>query len=177
MKNYVHHSKYFCGNKISEYGLANGYVDYSTLAKAFDHVMINDIEKLFYSTINNEFVEPEQVNGMIDNSEQIDELREQIDELTDLITDESTPEEDEQTNAKIKELEEHIEELEEEQDNIPDVYQWFVISDYGKQILEEYTNEIVYYIPVLNCYVWGITHWGTSWDYVLTDIKIELEGK
>ena len=21
-------------------------------------------------------------------------------------------------------------------------------------------------------YVWGVTHWGTSWDYVLTDIEI-----
>ena len=177
MKNYVHHSEYFYGNKISEYGLANGYVDYSTLAKAFGCVMLNGVEKLFHSTINNEFVEPEQVNGMLDYSEQIDELREQIDELFDLITDESTTEEDEQTNAKIKELEECIEELEEEQDNIPDIYQWFIISDYGKQILEECTNEIVYYIPVLDCYVWGITHFGTSWDYVLTDIKIELEGK
>jgi hypothetical protein len=24
-------------------------------------------------------------------------------------------------------------------------------------------------------YIWGVTHYGTSWDYVLTDIKIELD--
>lgn len=177
MKNYVHHSEYFCGNKISEYGLANGYVDYKTLANSFDCTLVNGVEKLFYSTINGEFVEPEPVNGIIDNSEQIDELREQIDELTDLITGESTQEEDEQTSAKIKELENRIEELEEEQDNSPEIFQWLVISDYGKSILEDYTDEIVYYVPVLDCYVWGITHYGTGWDYVLTDIKIELEGE
>lgn len=36
MKNYIHGSKYFYGNKISDYGLKNGYIDYSTLVKAFD---------------------------------------------------------------------------------------------------------------------------------------------
>lgn len=36
-------SKYFYGNEISEYGLQNGYVDYRTLAKAFDAVLNNEI--------------------------------------------------------------------------------------------------------------------------------------
>ena len=33
---------YFYGNRISEYGIKQGYVDYATLAKAFDHVLMND---------------------------------------------------------------------------------------------------------------------------------------
>lgn len=37
------YGNYFYGNKISDYGLEKGYVDYSTLAKAFDAVMSNDI--------------------------------------------------------------------------------------------------------------------------------------
>ena len=63
MKNYTHKSKYFYGNEISEYGLKNGYVDYRTLAKAFEGVLINDITKLFYAEINGEYNEPELVNG------------------------------------------------------------------------------------------------------------------
>ena len=54
-----------------------------------------------------------------------------------------------------------------------EVYQWYIISDNGAEILQQYTNELVYYIPSLGVYVWGVTHYGTSWDYVLTDIKID----
>ena len=39
----THTSKYFYGNKISDYGLEHGYVDYRTLAKCFDAVLNNDI--------------------------------------------------------------------------------------------------------------------------------------
>lgn len=175
MSKYVWKSEYFYGNKVSEYGLQHGYVDYTTLSKAFDAVMVNDITKLFLVDINGEYNEPEQVNGFIDNSEEIEELQEKIETLEDLITDDSTKEQDEQIIKQIKELELQIEELEEEQDELPEVFQWFIISNMGADILYAYTNELVYYLPVLDCYVWGVTHWGTSWDYVLTDIKIELE--
>ncbi|WP_455053463.1 hypothetical protein, partial [Mogibacterium sp.] len=42
-KQYVHKSEYFCGNKISQYGLENSWVDYATLAKSFDAVLNNNI--------------------------------------------------------------------------------------------------------------------------------------
>ena len=145
MKNYTHKSKYFCGHLISDYGLQNGRVDYGTLAKSFDAVLCNNITGLFYSSINNEYVEPEKVNGYIDNSEQIDELQEQIDEL------------------------------EREQDDEPDIYQYYIISDAGAELLKDCTDEIVYYIDYLDIYIWGVTHYGTAWSYVLTDIKIELD--
>ena len=38
MPNFVR-GKYFYGNEISEYGQEHGYVDYATLAKAFDAVL------------------------------------------------------------------------------------------------------------------------------------------
>ena len=170
MSKYVHKSPYFYGNKISDYGLESGYVDYATLSKAFDAVLVNDITKLFFADINGKFNEPEQVNGFIDNSDEIDELNERISELM-------LENDDNSKTEKIDELQERIDELEQEQDNNPEIFQYFVISSYGAQILQELTNEIVYYLPVIGCYVWGVTHWGTSWDYVLTDIKIELEGK
>ena len=53
-----------------------------------------------------------------------------------------------------------------------EVYQYYIISDSGTRFLEEYTDEIVYYNVQLDMHVWGVTHFGTSWDYVLTDIKL-----
>lgn len=164
MKRTVHHSKYFYGNKISEYGLEHGYIDYCTLSKAFDAVMVNDITKIFYSTVNGDFIEPEQINGYIDNSDAIDELQEQIDDL------------DPETDAdKIDELQEQIDEMEREQDEQPEIYQYYIVSESGAEILQEYTDDPVYYIDYLDVFIWGVTHWGTSWGYVLTDVKIVLE--
>lgn len=60
----------------------------------------------------------------------------------------------------------------EEEGYYEDIYQYYIISGYGAEILEKYTDEIVYYNEKLDMYVWGITHFGTSWDYVLTDIKL-----
>lgn len=54
-----------------------------------------------------------------------------------------------------------------------EVYQYYIVTDSGARFLEEYTDEIVYYHDELDMYLWGITHFGTSWDYVLTDIKLK----
>ena len=170
----THRSQYFYGNKISEYGLKCGYLDYHTLAKSFDAVMVNDITKLFYGTINGEYCEAEQVNGIIDNSELIEAKRDQIETLG-YTRDHSNGAPVEYIKAQIAILEDQISELEREQEEQPEIFQYFVISDSGARILQEYTNDPVYYLPALDCYVWGVTHWGTSWDYVLTDCKIVLE--
>lgn len=53
-----------------------------------------------------------------------------------------------------------------------EVYQYYIITDSGARFLEEYTDEIVYYHQDLDMYLWGVTHWGTSWDYVLTNILL-----
>lgn len=122
-RNYVY-GEYFEGNKISEYGLQNGYVDYRTLAKAFDAVLNNNI---------------------ISNTQDIGYW--------------------EEVNGS---------EYDEENDEYSEVFQYFIISEYGAKILQEMTNEIVWYNEDLDMYVWGVTHWGTSWDYVLTDIKCNV---
>ena len=124
--------KYFFGNEISSYGVEHNRVDYRALAKCFDAVLCNDITKLFYCTINDEYNEIEYYNGS---------------------------------------------DYDEENDEYEDIYQYYVISSYGAEILERYTDEIVYYLPAIDIYVWGVTHFGTSWDYVLTDIKINEEGE
>ena len=127
MGKYVYKSEYFYGNKVSEYGLKNGFVDYRTLAQSFDAVLNNQI---MVATQNIGFWELE--NGC------------------EYWTDDDG-------NEYYK-----------------DIFQWFIISDNGARILKELTNEIVYYNSELDMYVWGVTHYGTSWDYVLTDIKIDL---
>lgn len=174
--------KYFYGNEISEYGIQHNRVDYGALAKSFDAVLCNDITKLFYSDINGEYNEIEQINGFIDNSEIIEELEEKIDELEnkldnmDILYDYDI-EEYNRIEEQINKLKEEIEEYEREQDEQPEIYQYYIISDSGKDILKYHTNEIIYYVETLDIYIWGVTHWGTSWDYVLTEIKIDESGE
>lgn len=62
----------------------------------------------------------------------------------------------------------------EKNDEFIEIYQYYIVSDRGADILTEF-NEIVYYNESLDMYVWGITHFGTSWDYVLTDIPCKAD--
>ena len=130
MKNYTHTYKYFYGKEITPEEIENGYINYRTLASAFDAILCNDITKLFYSTVNGDYNEPELVNGSDYN---------------------------------------------EEYDEYEDIYQYFIIDNNGYDILTSCTDEIIYYIPVLDVYVWGVTHFGTPWNGVNTDIKIDLK--
>ena len=117
---------YFFGNKVSDYGLENGYVDYSTLAKSFDAVLNNDImAKIGFENF-------ELVNGSDYN---------------------------------------------EEEDEYEEIFQYYIISDAGLQILQDYTDEIVYRSEDYDLNIWCVTHYGTSWTHVLTDIKIETEAE
>ena len=112
----------FYGHEVSEYGKKNGYVDYRTLAKAFNAVMNNNI-------INCECGYFEPYNG------------------SDFYTDE------------------------EGNEIYFDFYQYFIIDEFGANLLKEWTDECVLYNEELDIYLWCVNHYGTSWDYVLTDIK------
>ena len=171
------HGKYFYGNEISEYGQENGYVDYGTLAKAFDAVLNNDIINKTY-----DIGYWEQESGMVDNTEEIEEMQEEIDsimyDISEMIDADESFEDSEEHLAmvsKMEELQDKINELEEEQENSynEECYQYYIVSDNGAEILKE-INEIVFYNEELDMYVWGVTHWGTSWSYVLTNIKCNV---
>ena len=120
--NYIHTSDYFFGNRISEYGLKNGDVDYRTLSQSFDSVLNNEV---IAATVDFGW---EIVNGADDDRDY-------------------------------------------------EIYQYYIISDSGASILQELTDEIVYYNETLDMYVWGITHFGTSWDYVLTSIPVKIDAE
>jgi hypothetical protein len=64
----------------------------------------------------------------------------------------------------------------EESDTYPDIFQYYIIDNNGADILSNCTDEIIYYLPELDLYVWGVTHFGTPWCGVDTDIKVELKG-
>ena len=52
-----------------------------------------------------------------------------------------------------------------------EIFQWYIINCNGAEYLKNFPSELVLYDSELDIYVWAITHWGTSWDYVFTDIK------
>lgn len=56
-----------------------------------------------------------------------------------------------------------------------EVLQFYIITASGAEFLRQFTDEIIYYNETLDMYLWGVTHLGTSWDYVLTDIELEVE--
>lgn len=57
------------------------------------------------------------------------------------------------------------------------VFQDYIISEYGYKLLEDLTNELVFYNDKLDVYIWAITHYGTSWDHVLTDVELIEDGE
>ncbi len=68
--------KYYHGNAISDYGMEHGYVDYRTLANCFNAVLNNDIMSLTY-----DIGYWDQVSGIIDYTDEIEELEEKKEEL------------------------------------------------------------------------------------------------
>lgn len=49
-----------------------------------------------------------------------------------------------------------------------DIYQYYIIDDYSSDLFIKLQYP-VFYSNALNVYVVGITHWGTSWNYILTN--------
>ena len=171
MKNNKLAGTWFCGNEASDYAKEKGYLDYATLAKAFDAVLNNDIIKntfdIGYWDIENgseEYYEDNNGNRYTydEKEEKIEKLEAKIEELEELETKEA--------EAQIEEIREDIEALQDT--HYDEIFQYFIISDNGAEILKDYTNEIVFYNEALDMYVWGVTHYGTAWSYVLTDIKL-----
>lgn len=110
------------GEKVSDYGLEHGYLDYGTLYKILGRPILNNRMRIAtrYTDMD----------------------------LWELVLGE---------------------------DEYDDIYQEYIISDGAFDFLKRYTDAIVYYNEELDVYLWCVTHFGTSWDYVLTDIKLVTE--
>lgn len=66
----------------------------------------------------------------------------------------------------------------EENDCTIDIYQYFIVdfSNWTYELMTKHKEQfgkefILYYIEELGLYILGVTHFGTGWDYVLTDIE------
>lgn len=84
------------------------------------------------------------------------------------------------TNGKYIEPELEIgTDYDEENDCYIDIYQYFIVdqSNWQYEELKELMKQnnsndiILYYIDYLDMYILGVPHFGTGWDYVLTDIE------
>lgn len=156
----------FYGNEVSDYAKEKGYLDYATLAKAFDAVLNNNIIQNTWDSCG----EWER----IDNSEQIQELQDELEEIKEACAYESNEEDYNMCTIyenRIHELKSLIEDLE-QNDTHEEIYQYFIVSEQGAEIIQRFTDDPVFYNDTLDMYVWGVTHCGSSWDYVLTDVKL-----
>ena len=69
----------------------------------------------------------------------------------------------------------------EEDDEYTEIYQFYLcnLSESDIASLKELTNDnndiIISYSDMLDCHVLMVDHWGTSWDYVGTSLKLTNE--
>lgn len=135
--------KYFYCVQIPEEERKQGHISYATLAKAFPHILCNDlIEKTGWE--NWELENGSDLHYVDDDGN--DYTSEEYDELPEEKQDECH--------------EEHY-----------DVYQYYIIGDEGASILKTETSELVWYNEDLNLYLWGVCHFGTPWNGVPTEIE------
>lgn len=60
----------------------------------------------------------------------------------------------------------------EDTDEYYDIFQYYIIDDDTANRLIDNTDELIYYHNRLDIYILGVTHFGTSWGYVLTEFKL-----
>ena len=187
--------KYFYGNKISDYGLENGRVDYRTFAKSFDAVLNNGIMAAtcdigYWELVSGGYYADASGNTYTseERDEKLEELENRVQELeADLSDIEERLEEETEENKRYEMQRDYdgtrdvlaavyddIEALEEWQ--LDEAYQWYIVDDNGARICEE-AGEVLYYNEELDMYLWGVTHYGTAWDYVLTNIRCNTESE
>lgn len=66
------------------------------------------------------------------------------------------------------------EDYNEEEGYYIDFYQYFLIDESTAERLGK-IGEVIYYNNRLDIYFLAVSHFGTAWDYVLTDIRLEKQ--
>lgn len=165
----------FWGVELNEEEIKNKRLSYGTVAKQFDAILCNDILQIDNSLIDNlesgDFVSY-YINGEETDRETYEELKEKYeDEQSDLLFDDDWGKDNpraEKLEKRYDELTELLDQFEEIED---EVFQWFLVGESALWYLKK-MGELVFYSDLLGCYVWGVKHWGTSWDYVMTSLKL-----
>lgn len=143
-------------------------MDYATFSEAFSLVYAGDI-----LTKTRELGYWEQINDRPDCTEEIDELNRQIKDLE--MECDSLYAEGKDTDKLEEQLDALRSELEElEEDTYDDfICQFFIVDEFGAQLIQECTHDPLFYNEYLDLYVWGITFCGIRWEYALTSIPCD----
>lgn len=80
--------------------------------------------------------------------------------------------EEEELSLYMDEIHEYEEEGRLVDYNEPEIFQYYIITSGFADILRD-LNEIVLYNESMDLYYWGVTHWGTGWDYVNTGYTLK----
>lgn len=114
-------------------------------------------------------------------SSRIEELENTIDELENIVCVCGAYSADEEINIlrdELEGIEDTISDIEDEIENATpgEVFQYFLIDERGLELAQEFLPEYpIWHNTTLDLYILGVTHFGTSWDYVLTNVKLELD--
>ena len=163
----------FWGCKLNNEEIKNHRLSYKTLASQFEAVLCNNIcevdPNLFDNLESGDFYSY-YIAGEEVSENDFNERKEQIeDAIVELNFEEWETEE-----QKII-IDEHIKQLEDQLADFEtlknEVFQWFIVSNSALWYLKR-AGELVFYSDILDCYIWGVCHWGASWDYVMTSLRI-----
>lgn len=167
---------YFYGNKISDYGLKNKRVDYAALANSINCVRCGRLMEIYpdyddYWELENgyrEYYEDCDLNEYTYSEMEV-RVRELENELEELEAEYEEDDENEEYLTRRSVIEENIDSLKEI--HYKEYWDYFIIDANGADTLKYWTNEYVIYNEELDLYVWGVDHFGTSWEYVCTEIE------
>ena len=146
-------SRSYFNQVASDYAKENNKLDYAGLAKLVgSHILCNNITEVDPSIFE---------NVHCGSLYYIDEDRAKDDY-------EYHVEVCKEKGEEYPPYEEWLEENEDDYKCEDEIYQYYLVDD---TYWLEKAGELVLYSDLLDCYVWCITHCGTGWDYVLTDIE------
>lgn len=163
----------FWGVELNEQEIKNHRLSYYTMSKQFDAVLCNNIcevdPNLFDNLESGDFYSY-YIAGVEVSEENYNEQKEEIENAIDDLSFEEweTEEQERIADEHIKQLEDRLTDFETIEN---EVFQWFIVSDSALWYLKR-AGELVFYSDVLGCYIWGVCHWGTSWGYVMTSLRI-----
>lgn len=163
-------NKYFYGKQLTEEEIKKNRISYQTLAACFDMVLCNNIIKvdknLFDNVVSGSLYQYDIDQAHTDYEAWLEEqclncfdFGEELDSM-----------------LYVPDFEDWFEGCKEEYEQHLEIFQYYIVSDNAKDLLEE-GGELVLYSPILDCYIWCICHYGTAWNYLYTDIKIDKEVK
>lgn len=159
----------FWGRELNEYEIENKRLSYATMAHSFNAVLCNNITEIDPDIFCNiEGGEVYHIDGESYTGEEREELINKLKAKREAMLTAGA------SGEAIEHIDEKIDEAEDAESELPEIFQWFIVEDSAKWILEK-AGEPLFYSDKLDCYIWGVTHYGTAWSHVLTSLELDDE--